>query len=63
MRILERVQSSYFLDSVTFFDLFKRQFVMDNLKGFFETYNYLQDEKSKKVFLAFINGKLIGRPE
>jgi FkbM family methyltransferase len=60
---LLKLNKSYFFDSISFFNFFNRDFIDQNLNSFVETYNYLSDEKSRSVFIAFINAKLKGKPD
>jgi FkbM family methyltransferase len=53
----------YFFDSISFFDFFNRNYILEHSEKFTETYNMLADERSKAVLIAFINGKLQGKPE
>ncbi|WP_456439447.1 FkbM family methyltransferase [Psychroserpens sp.] len=59
----ELLADQYFFDSISFFDFFNYEYIVENADKFVETYNLLSDNKSQEILLAFINGKLLGKPE
>lgn len=63
LTVCKLIKGKYFFDSISFFDFFDRKYILNNSEKFTETYNMLGDDKSKEIFIAFINGKLLGRPE
>jgi len=60
---LRKLSKLYFFDSISFFNFFNLEYVNSRIEDFFKTYCLLQDEKSRAVFLAFINSKLKGKPD
>jgi FkbM family methyltransferase len=59
---LVKLGAVYFIDDPHSIDFFDYEYVMENLNGFENTYDLLQDEKSKEVFIAYINSKISGEP-
>lgn len=56
-------KSIYYIDDI--YDFFKLDYdyFLHNYFKFEQTYNWLSDELSKKVFVAFINTRITGNPE
>lgn len=52
----------YFIDAPNQYGFFDKQYVADHLEAFNQTYDWLEDEKSRDIFIAFINAKISGDP-
>lgn len=59
---LKNYVKAYFFDSVNFYNLIDYKFIKKKLDLFTSTYNLLEDNLSKKIYLAYLNSKVIGSP-
>lgn len=57
---LDGCQNSYFIDCTLGIDFFDYNYIMNNARYFYESYNFLEDQLSKDTFIAFINAKISG---
>jgi FkbM family methyltransferase len=61
LKSIEGLENTFFLDSTLNIDFFDYKFVETKLDFFFNTYNLLEDNRSKDTFIAYINAKISGR--
>jgi FkbM family methyltransferase len=54
---------NYFIDAPNQYGFFDYNYIVEHEEEFQSTYNMLQDDLSREVFIAFINAKLSGDPD
>jgi FkbM family methyltransferase len=59
---LEDKSNVYFIDAPNQLGFFDYQYIQDHMSEFEETCNWLEDQRSRDIMIAFINAKLSGDP-
>ena len=67
-KYLDVLKSNVFSQSIRllFFyesEMFDKNYFLKNKDAFYETYNWLEDEKSRQIFVAYLKSRLSGNPE
>ena len=64
LKNIQNVVSAIFIDDVLHhLEFFNYQYITEHLNDFEFTYNLLQDQLSKDIFIAYINAKISGEPD